>query len=284
MKNHYILVLLITVAGLCSVSAQEPAKDNTVKENKKNSYFKAGVTYLTNAVYNGRKDSLVLSYITPSLGYYDRSGFYISGSLSYLSSSAASRIDLFSLTTGYDFTISPMVTGGIYASKDFYTSSSSSVRSETKGSIGGNLSYDPGVVTLNGGINLLFSDKTDVSVSGSLAHSFYFGEKGNEWSIAPTLAVNIGTQNYYQAYIKNRTKKKNGSSGTVQVQNSKFTVLDYELSLPIAYDASKWGIFLTPTYAIPQSPASYTVPGGSVFVTEKLENVFYAELGVYLKF
>ena len=283
MKKRYTLILLITIASFCTVTAQE-TKDNTVKENKKNSYFKAAVTYLTNAVYNGRKDSLALPYITPSLGYYDRSGFYISGSLSYLSSSAASRIDLFSLTTGYDFTISHIVTGGVYASKDFYTGSSTSVRSETKGSLGGNLSYDPGVVTLNGGINLLFSDKTDVSVSGSLAHSFYFGDKENAWSIAPTLGVNLGTQNYYQAYIKNRSKKKNGSTGTVQVQDSKFTVLDYELSLPIAYDASKWGIFFTPTYAIPQSPVSYTAPGGSSFVTEKLENVFYAELGVYLKF
>ena len=78
--------------------------------------------------------------------------------------------------------------------------------------------------------------------------------------------------------------KKNGNTGIVQVQQNKFGILDYELSLPIAYDAKKWGLFFTPTYAIPQNPISYTAPGGNIFVAEKFDNVFYAEFGAYLKF
>ncbi len=283
MKNKILYYILLILLFNNSVTAQE-TKDDSKKLDKKSSYFKIATSYLTNAVYNGRKDSVVLPYLTPSLGYFDESGFYISGSLSYLSSSAVSRIDLFSLTTGYDFNVSDKVNGGIYASKDFYTSSSSAVRSESKGSLGGYVSYDPGVITLNGGINLMFSSKTDVSINGSLAHSFSLGDEGNAWSIIPTLTVNVGTQNYYQDYLKNKAKKKNGSTGLVQVQQNKFGVLDYELSLPIAYDAKKWGLYLTPTYAIPQNPNSYTAPGGTTFIAEKLDNVFYAEFGVYMKF
>jgi len=283
MKKIYLLFLFSTPIFFCSVNAQE-VKSETKKEDTQSSYVKLAVSYLTNAVYNGRKDTEVLPYITPSLGYYDKSGFYISGSLSYLSSSAASRIDLFSLMGGYDFDLSKQVSVGIYATKDFYTGSSTAVRSESKGSLGGNLSYAPGAIVFNAGVNLLFSSQTDLSFNGSLAHPFYFGEGDNTWSITPTIATNIGTQNYYQSYLSNKTKKKTGNTAVVQVQKNKFAVLDYELSLPVSYDASKWGIFFTPTYAIPQSPASFTAPGGSTFVTEKLENVFYAEFGVYVKF
>ncbi len=248
------------------------------------SYFKFSTTYLTDAVYNGRKDSLAMPYLTPSLGYYDKSGFYISVSMSYLTSNSIKRIDLVSLNAGYDFSIGKSVGGGVYASKDFYNRSSTTTKSEIKGELGAYLSYDPGFVTLGGGVDLLLSGSSDVSVNGSLSHSFTFGETGNEWSISPSLTANFGTQNYYQNLLVNRGKKKNGNTGTVQVGNNKFSVLSYDVSLPFAFDANKWGCFFTPTYAIPQSPVSRTSPGGSVFIIEKLENVFYAELGFYLKF
>ena len=283
MKKNSLFFVLLTLLLNSSVNAQKNKADSA-KSDKKSSYFKLATSYLTNAVYNGRKDSVTLPYITPSLGYYDKSGFYISGALSYLSSSSNSRIDLFSLTTGYDFNLSDKVSSGIYASKDFYNNTSTAVRSETTGSLGGNISYDPGFISVNGGINVLFSSQTDVSLDGSVAHSFSLGEEGNEWNITPTVAVNLGTQNYYQDYFQNRGKKKNGNSGTVQVQQNKFGILDYELSLPVSYDATKWGLYLTPTYAIPQNPISVTAPGGNTFVSQKLENVFYAQFGVYIKF
>lgn len=283
MKKISLFFILLIFGFSYSVTAQEN-KDDIKKLEKKSGYFKLAISYLTNAVYNGRKDSVVLPYITPSLGYYNKSGFYINGSLSYLSSSVQSRIDLFSLVTGYDFNISDKVSSGVYASKDFFNNSSTAVRSESNGSIGGNISYDPGFITVNGGINLMFSNRTDISLNGSLAHSFSLGDEENAWNITPTLAVNVGTQNFYQDYIKNKAKKKNGNTGAVQVQQNKFGVLNYELSMPISYDAKKWGLYLTPTYAIPQNPISFTAPGGNTFITEKLDNVFYAEFGVYVKF
>ena len=283
MKKKILLFVLLNFSAFCIITAQETKVDSK-KETKNPSYFKFSTSYLTNAVYNGRKDSIALPYITPSLGYFDKSGFYISASLSYLVSSAASRVDLVSATAGYDFDISKQVSGGIYASKDFYTSSSTSVKSETQGSVGGNLSYDPGFLTFSGSFNLLLSSQADVSLGASIAHSFSLEDGENAWSISPTLAASLGTQNYYQAYLKTKTRKKSGNTGTVQVQQNKFGVLDYELSIPVSYDAKRWGLCVTPTYAIPQNPASYTSPGGNVFIMEKLENVFYAEFGVYVKF
>ncbi len=219
------------------------------------------------------------------MGYFDKSGFYVSASLSYSAAKGSRGIDLVTLSAGYDFTIGSSMDGGIYASKDFYSRSSTAARSEVTGSLGAYFSYNPGPVTLGGGIDMLVSGKSDITASSSLSHSFSFGNTGDAWSIAPTLSAGFGTQNYYQTLLKNRQKKRNGNQATVQVQeNNKFSILSYEISLPISYDAYKWGCYFTPTYAIPKSPVSRTSPGGTVFIVEKLENVLYAELGFYVKF
>ena len=276
LKQIFTLLLL-----LFCISSLTKAQDTS--GNHKISYFKLSASYLTNSVYNGRKDSTLLPYLTPSIGYFDKSGFFVKGSLSYLAASGNSRIDLFTLETGYDFTITDKWYGGIYGSKYFYNNSSTGVRSETKGGLGGSVSYDPGFVTVSAGVDLSFASKTDINFSGSIAHGFYFGDKGDEWSLTPTITANAGSQNSYQDYVKKR-KLKGGSNTAVQTSSNSFSILDYELSLPIAYDAKKWGLFFTPTYAIPQNPISIASSTGSGYTTEKLTNVFYAELGAYLKF
>ncbi len=269
--------LLILFACNIIVNAQDTASN-------KSSYYKAAVNYLTNSVYNGRKDSVVLPYITPSIGYYDKSGIYISGSLSYLAATNNSRIDVYTAEIGYDFTINNKLSGGIYGSKYFYNNNSTSVTSQTKGSIGGSLTYDPGIITLSSGVDVSFASKPDVNVSADIAHGFYSGQKGNEWGITPTLSVNFGTQNSYQDYVKKRKSKGSGNS-TVQTSNkSNFALLDYEFSLPITYDGNNWGLFLTPTYAIPLNPIAVANSSGSNFTTEKLANTFFAQFGVYVKF
>ncbi|GAC1585872.1 MAG: hypothetical protein NVS3B19_03870 [Ginsengibacter sp.] len=284
--------LSIFVCLLYSVNAQDSS-------TSKISYFKASVSYLTNSVYNGRKDSAVLPYVTPSLGYYNKSGFFALGSLSYSLASGDSRVDHFTLEAGYEAKLSSQVNAGFYGSKYFYNNSSTDVRSEMKGGLGGNLSYEPGFVTFSVGADLSFASHTDIDISGALSHGFYFGEKGSEWAIVPTVTTHLGTQNYYQDYInfrkgkgaiRGRGRGRNGSGGatttmTTTVASSKFGILDYEFSVPIEYDGNKWGLFLTPIYAIPQNPVSVSSSAtGSTYITEKLENSFYTTVGVYLKF
>lgn len=270
-----ILLILVTI-GSCSLTR---AQDSS---NTKSSYFKLSASYLTNALYNGRKDSVTLPYLTPSIGYFSKTGFYVNASLSYLAASGDSRIDLFTLETGYDFTISNQLSGGLYASKFFYNTSSTAVRSQTQGAFGGNLSYDPGMVTLSSGIDFSFASKMDINLFASIAREFYFGDN-EEWSFTPAFSVNAGTQNSYQDYVKKRKSKRGNTPNILTNATNNFTILSYELSLPLAYDRNNWGLFFTPTYAIPQGPIAVSSSTGSGFVTEKLENSFYAQLGFYLK-
>src|SRR5580765_6139707 len=50
-------------------------KDELIE--KKVSRFEAGISYLNNDVYLGRKDSAFLSYYTPVLSYFHKSGLFI---------------------------------------------------------------------------------------------------------------------------------------------------------------------------------------------------------------
>lgn len=295
-----ISFLLLGISLHKNSIAQKASSDSTKKITPIKSYFKADISYLSNAVYYGRKDSATLPYITASFGYYHKSGAYINGALSYLASADDSRIDLFSLQGGYNFNISKQVSGGVYANKYFYNSSSYTVKSELKGGVGGNISYDPEIIQASAGIDFSFSDQVDFSLNATLSHAFYIGSDENQWTINPSITSFLGTQNFYKAYYKNRKfvaggtkgrgKKKSSStgtaaSGTVQVQeHSTFTVLNYELSIPVAYDRIKWGLFFTPTYAIPVHPITFTLPNGTKFNVEKLTNVFFVELGGYIKF
>ena len=302
-KIGYLILLIGCTFQFSFLIAQDKKTDTA----KKVSYFKFSGSYLNNALYNGRKDSLLTPYINPSVGYFDKSGFYISGSISYLATSAASRIDLFAFDAGYDFDFTDKFSGTVYANKSFYNKASTAVKSDIKGSIGGSLSYDFDLLQLSAGSDITFSQKTDIAFNFVLAHAFYFGEEHKVFSITPSVSTNMSTLNFYEGYTNRKVGKKanqanpNAASvtATTVVNNNKLTLLDYEVSAPFTYDAEKFGIFFTPTIAIPQNPIYTTTTttiklrnGTQSSVTQdstlqsekKIENTFFFELGVYFKF
>lgn len=301
--NYFRFLFLLGCSFYFPFAFAQDKKTDTVKT----SYFKTSGSYLTNSVYNGRKDSLLTPYITPSFGYYDKSGFYVTGSLSYLSNAAESRIDLYTFDIGYDFNFTDNFNAGVYANKSFYNQASTAIKSDVKGSIGTSLSYDFNFLQLNAGTDIMFANKADIALNIGLAHAFYIGDEGNLFSITPSVIANMSTLHFYEGYT-NRKLGKNAkkaipnllsTASTTTVSNNKFTLMDYELSIPVTYDAKTFGIFFTPTFALPQNPiytttttiyklrngTEYSQTQNSTPQSEKnLENTFYAELGIYFKF
>ena len=261
------------------IKKTKPAIDSVTQ--KQSSGFKFSTSYLTNSVYNGRQDSLVTPYLTPSLGYYDASGFYAEASLSYLASSQ-SRIDLVTIEAGYDFSLSKRLTGEVYGSKLFYNKNSTAVMSQIQAITGGSLSYDAGFLSFSVGSDIAFSKATDILANYGVSHPFLLGSDSSLWTIEPSFKSNFGSQNFYDQQKK--AKKKGVGTTIVTSGSTSFVVLDYEFSLPVSYDGKTWGFSFTPTYAIPQNPISLSKPNGTVVLKEKLSNVFYAEFSVYFKF
>jgi hypothetical protein len=282
----FLVTFLFAIFSISFVTAQDSTETNV----RKGSYFKFSLSYLSNSVSYGRKDSLAVSYLTPAIEYRDKSGLYFEGSLSYLTGTG-SQIDGADVTAGYDFdSRNGKLSGGLYASKYFTSSSSYSVRSEVKGAAGGSLDYNLGPVSLSAGTDLSFSNKMDIVLNFGVSRQFELNDK--RWAIAPSAVVNAGTQNFYQDYLtkrkySQRRRRRAGSTPAavnVIVINKSFAILDYELSSPINYDGHKWGLFFTPTYSIPENGFKYSLNNGATYQSQKLSNTFYAEVGAYIKF
>src|ERR1035437_736260 len=260
MKHVYKLIIILPM--FFSSNSSSAQNDSSSKK----SFFKVNVNYLSDAVYFGRKDSSTVPYLRSSITYNDKSGFYIAAGMALLvSANEPARIDLFNIDAGYDFSINKL-DAGIYASRFFYSNASYAVGSELKGLLGVYLGYNLGPVTLNAGGDLLFSTNTDFSTNLGLSHAFESGEENNKWTIAPTAQVNAGTQYFNEAYYEFR----------------KFTIPDYEFSLPVNYDAKRWGLYALPTVAVPTNAASYAID--NAIQKESLSNSFFIEIGAYVKF
>lgn len=292
-----------------ALKAQSADKEKQEPAAKEKSYFKFDVNFLNNSVYLGRKDSLNLPYLTPTIVYTHKSGFYASASLGYLLSKESKKVDYYSFDAGYEFTLSKKLSGGVSANKSIYNDSSSNVSSSVGGSLSGSLTYDFGFIEMNTGVSASFAEKTDLGVDVTLSRSFYFGEDEKQWSITPRALVNFSTLHFYEGYTNRKIGKRQKnplitsvvSTTTVTNKNSNsLTLLDFELSVPVSYDEKKWGIYCTPTLAIPQNAiytntkSVITLRNGTVNSPapidstpdseKKLSSSFFIEFGVYFKF
>lgn len=313
MPNNYNLFnsiplrkLFCIVFALVLTNNIQSQTSNSSKNGQPNHYWKLDVGYLSNYVYMGRQDSLPTPYVTPTLAYYHSSGFYLSGSLSFLSEKKSRRVDVGSIDVGYVFDLFENVSGEIYANKSWYNQSSTNIASDIKGYLGGVISYDINFLQLNGGMDVLFSNKPDFTCNLGVSREFHLRFDDSEISLEPTLATNWSTLHSYEGYINRRVGKRPGTAvpintsitAVTKVQNNQLTLMDYEVSLPFSYSTSHFEISFTPTLALPRNPiytttTIITTTQGGIQNTQtfpstpsaelNLQSRFYAELTLSLK-
>jgi hypothetical protein len=294
------LLLVLVVEGQSQVDSTVqpalPADSMVAKPATVHSYFALSLGFLNNSVYNGRKDTVAIPYISPSIGYYHKSGLFMDASLSYLARSGSSRVDLFTIEAGYDFNLGNF-DGELAANKSFYNSSSTNVSSEISATVFFNGGYDFFYVkpTIEAGVNI--GTRTDYLLGYGLEHTFYMLK--DKLFFTPGITGHGSTQNYYGVYYnKRKVGRKRKNAGvvyditTVVEDASQFKMLDYELSLPISYQLKKWTMSLSPVYVVPLNPAQITttlVPenGGITKIrtaTETISNSFYCSVGLSYRF
>lgn len=265
--------------------------------DQNNSYLAVAVNYISDAVFMGRKDSISAPYIYPSLLYHHKSGLYAKGSLSYLTKSDESRIDLYLLTAGIDFNIKNFY-GDLSATKYFFNDKSYTVISGVEADITASLLYDFKIVNLSVAASAYFSENStsDFFLSSEISHDFTTSD--NAFIISPTAGVYLGSQNFYeQYYIYNRFGSRSGSghgngpggggepiitTEVVMTESEEFGIMAYELSLPMSYTSNSFTFSFLPVVAIPQNEATLTVDG-EVF-KEELEDTFYWMVGLAYRF
>jgi hypothetical protein len=290
------LVIILFAGLLCfdqGLHAQDADSVASKKPGRKSrSSFEAAVEYQSNSVYLGRKDSAVLPYFIPMLTYNHKSGFYASLSTAYLKNSASSRIDLWTLESGYSFSAGKY-SGDLTLSKYFYNPQSTSVTAEITGGLSYRNSYNLGFIKPTVTATWSLGTRSDFEGSFGLEHSFELLNENLE--LTPTFVANASSLNYYDNYYKKRkfsrrTKQKT-VTGTVDITGtvlnaSAFRIMDYEASLPVTYSAHKWTFSFTPEFAIPVNAARtqihYAYSTGTTadkLIVEKIGNSFYWTLG-----
>lgn len=281
--------ILIVFIG-SGLFAQNNPKSSIEKSNEEESYLLADISYMNDALFMGRRDSIAAPYILPSIGYYDKSGFFADVSASWLTSSEEQRVDLFLVTAGYLFGAGKW-TGGISGTAYFYDEDSYNVQSEVVADITGILSYDLKAVELSVYASSYFNKNSspDIFLGLMADHTFYAA--GNNFLITPRVSLYAGSQYFYEEYystsrLGNRKGhgKGSGTNGPTEATSvkiaeaSEFNLLNVDLSLPLQYYHNQFIFSFTPAWAFPQSSATLTT-ADAVF-EEELNNVFYWSAGI----
>lgn len=280
-------------------------------QNQRPYVIKFGVSYLDNYVYNGRSDSLKTPYFIPSLTVVYDSSLTINGNFYYLTQGEDAGLDFLELNASYEFDITKKFSAGIYGIKYFYKGSSNAITGNISAILGANLGYDFDLFEVNIGTYFLFTNNhTDINFNPGIERTIFFGAK-QEWKLLPSFYLNFSTLNFYNGFSTRQASKRLTNSKVTNPNLAKFEsvtsvtdvgmkLLDYELSLPLTYENTKWGISLEPTLAFPKNTIHTNtqilklLSNGTMQVisdrdstpySEKnLTSIFYTQLSVFLKF
>ena len=296
MKNSRFNLAIVVMSFLFSnlLIGQTDALATQNLKNKE-SYLSADINYISDAVFMGRKDSITAPYLYPSMTYHHKSGFYGTGSFSYLTKSDQSRIDLFLITAGFDFTAKKL-TGDFSVTKYFFNEDSYNVISEVEADVTANLTYDFDLLNLSVAASTYMNNNSssDFFLSSELSHDFITSDQ--KFQISPTAGAYLGSQNFYEEYyINNRigsdrgTGHGSGSGSTVETittisiqESEKFNLMAVEFSLPMWYITNAFTISFSPALVVPQSKAMIVVD--EALVEEDLKETFYWMVGLSYKF
>lgn len=285
--KHFLPILLLFVCTGTDLFAQKTTKEGS---NTEESYFLTDLSYMNDAVFMGRRDSVAAPYLLPSIGYYDKSGLFLDVSASYLTSPEEQRVDLFLATVGFLFNAKNW-RGEISGTAYFYNEDSYNVQSEVVGDITGILSYDLKALELSVYASTYFnnSGSPDIFLGFLADHTFYSCNRS--LLITPRASLFAGSQYFYQEYystsrLGNRKGQGKGAGSTESLattsveiaEASEFNLLNLELSIPLQYHHNHFIFSFTPVWALPQSTATLSTELG-VF-EEELENVFYWSAGI----
>jgi hypothetical protein len=292
----FSLVLLI-MNILCSEAVKAQSyKVLTYDSVKEKSQVRIGLRYTSDYLYMGRSDSAKAPYLSPSLGYYHKSGFFLRSSMSYLTSKDEGRIDMITASGGYDYYVKNWALGAS-VSQYFFSDLSYNVMAEMSTYLNAYAGYDFSIFMLYADASLGFSGSTDLFMGAEISRTFY-ALKSN-LLITPSLYMNAGSQQYYNEYYAYRSTQTGAGGGgkgkgpgggsqppttttsTLQVEESdKFKILDYEAGLNVTYKIRKLRIFVSPTWTFPVNPATLVNDQGEY--QEELKNGFYWSTGIRL--
>lgn len=277
MRAFYKIVMIV----LCCFSVAAHAQSDSAISKFS---FKLGTYYNSSLNYYGRTDSLRSSGVFPIAELWFNNKFYINAAPVFTHNSMAGfQYTGAVATAGYAYNTGKSA-GHIYFVKPIYKNNSQLVQSALKAQAAASFTWLNKIVNISGGADIKFSGNTDYGATAGLDHIFRKQLSSNSILIIdPSVYLYAGTQQFARTYYE---KSNNfflfpGTDRLVTEDVNKFTILSYELSVPVIYSKGKWMLLATPSYVIPQN---LIVIENRPDLSERGKKMFYITLGGKVSF
>lgn len=257
-------------------------QESNAKASQKDE-FSASVNYQSALHYFGRTDSLRSSGLFPSIGFQSRTGLYAQGSFIFVhNNSQSTTYTGTTIEAGYRFPQTDHFSGNLFYTQFLYQDKSTLVQSALKSQTGINLNYLNKIININSGVDLKFSNQTDIGLTLGLDHLFLIptGTEHTAFAINPSVYAYAGTQKFSNTYLEKKSVLGIPVTQQTTSQVTQLNILSYEVSMPIVFVSGKFNASVTPSYTIPQNLVTVA---GRPDLSERGKNLFYVTVGMGIK-
>ncbi|MBT8221280.1 MAG: hypothetical protein KJP00_15740 [Bacteroidia bacterium] len=287
MKHIFLLLAILFVNLLPITTNAQSSNLSHIDSSFTSSEVRIGIRYTSDYYYAGRADSTRVPYLSPSIGYFHKSGLYIRGRLSYLTAANNGRVDRYIFSGGFNYFGKNFATG-FSISEYIFNDLSYAIQAEmnTYVSVFAGYDFNAAIVYLDAGIG--FSEGSDVFLSAEINKPIF--AFANRLRISPAILINIGSLRYYNEYYTMRSQATGERKGKGRMPSTtistiseiesyeKFQVLDYELDLALSYSMNDIRFYSSLTWTFPVNPS--TIVSDKETYTEDLQNGFYWSMGI----
>jgi len=244
-----------------------------IAQSDSSNHFIVAATYNSGLNYYGRVDSLHSKGYFPSLGFSLKNGLYATSTFVFIKNSMVNEYAATLVEGGYNFGNKSWA-GSLSASRYFYKADVSLVQSAVKEVVSGSLTNLNKVVNFTIGANVKFSGYTDFGAQAGLDHIIRCRRVlGGVIVLDPGVNAFGGTQNFTKtAYQQKNFLVFPVAEEEVTTSTRRFSLLSYELSMPVVYAYKKLNLIFTPSYVLPQNLITVT---GQPALSERGANLFY---------
>ena len=269
-----------------SIELEDQLKKLLGTEEKSVSYFYASIGLgnrlysVKNKALNANQGNAAVAVYSPSLSYFNKTGFGISAGANLLNDTKQFGVNQYSLSPSFDLVGNKNISLGIsfthYFVKDKYSAFSSSVQNDLYTSFGYKKSWlQPGIAlgyssgeygeaknkdSIVGGVKRHFYDTLNYTSNSmytilSVGHHFFWNsviDKSDGLSFSPSLMVNAGSGSSTTTHLTNAPppgpggdevfKAVNRKGRAPRVQASKFQMQSIGLNLDLNYSIGNFNI------------------------------------------
>ena len=268
MKQIIYLILGFFFCAYFNAAAQTIQPDTT----KGKVVLVAGLQYISNITYAGRRDAGSVPIGLPTLVLASSKGFYIGAAGYFNASNSSFSADGFSLTPGYIFPLDPakQFKVSLSATKYFFKSNSNIILSTFDGSADLNLIYQPKLAKFTLSNSYQFGKQTnDIVNSLEIAKEIPLVKGSTGLKIGPTVSFYSGTQSFSEIYYTETQQVTPGPAGSFgglipgqaattqtitseqQREVKRYQALSLMGTLPVTLSIKKFQFSFTPYLIVP---------------------------------